>query len=201
MRVCSFAFGALGTAALCATTQASIITFSQQSVWDAFMGFQSLNVVTEDFNAIPDGFHASGFSGSVDGLTWTATATGGLVSQSGLFSTNDATALSFSFAPGVKGLAGNFFGTDAGFSPVPSLVQVTLNDGTSSILFTSGPTDFAGFYSTGTAIAGVTITAAGAGLVFPTVDNLFFAVSVPSPGAAASIGLAVVLFMRRRDRI
>jgi hypothetical protein len=155
--------------------------------------------VTEDFNSIPGGFYSSGFSSSVGGVTWTATATGGLAVQSGLFSTNDPTSLSFSFAPGVQGVAGNFFGTDISFNPVPSLVQVTLADGNSSILFANGPADFIGFYSTGAAISGLTITAAGSGMVFPTVDNLFFAVPVPAPGAAALIGLAAVMCRRRRD--
>ena len=99
----------------------------------------------------------------------------------------------------MQGVAGNFFGTDINFNPVPSLVQVTLADGNSSIQFTNGPADFIGFYSTGAAISGITITAAGSDSVFPTVDNLFFAVPVPAPGAAALIGLAAMVCRRRRD--
>ena len=198
MQTRTLACAALGVAAAASTASATIISFSQQNVWDAYTANQALSVVTEDFNNT-SGFYSSGFSSSVGGVTWTATATGGLYVQSGLFSTNDPTSLSFSFAPGVQGVAGNFFGTDISFDPVPSLVQVTLADGNSSIQFTNGPADFIGFYSTGAAISGITITAAGSGSVFPTVDNLFFAVPVPAPGAAALIGLAAMVCRRRRD--
>ena len=199
MQTRTLACAAIGVATLSCSASAAIISFSQQNVWDAYMAYQALSVVTEDFNSIPGGFYSSGFSSSVGGVTWTATATGGLYAQSGLFSTNNPTSLSFSFAPGVQGVAGNFFGTDISFNPVPSLVQVTLADGNSSILFANGPADFIGFFSTGAAISGLTITGAGSGNVYPTVDNLFFAVPVPAPGAAALIGLAAMVCRRRRD--
>jgi hypothetical protein len=198
MQTRTLACAALGVAAAASSASAAIISFSQQNVWDAYTANQALSVVTEDFNNT-SGFYSSGFSSSVGGVTWTATATGGLYAQSGLFSTNNPTSLSFSFAPGVQGVAGNFFGTDVSFDPEPSLVQVTLADGNSSILFANGPADFVGFFSTGAAISGLTITAAGSGNVYPTVDNLFFAVPVPAPGAAALIGLAAMVCRRRRD--
>jgi len=199
MQTRTLACAAFGVTAITASASAAIISFSQQNVWDAYTAYQALSVVTEDFNSITDGVYSSGFSSSVGGVTWTATATGGLRAQGGLFATVDPTSLSFSFAPGVQGVSGNFFGTDGTFTAVPSLVQVTLADGSSSILFTNSASAFAGFFSTGSAIAGLTITAAGAGSVFPTVDNLFFAVPVPAPGAAALIGLAAVVCRRRRD--
>ena len=199
MQTRTLACAAIGVATLSCSASAAIISFSQQNVWDAYMAYQVLSVVTEDFNSLTSGFYSSGFSSSVGGVTWTATATGGLYAESGLFSSNNPTSLSFSFAPGVQGVAGNFFGTDISFNPVPSLVQVTLADGNSSILFANGPADFVGFFSTGAAISGLTITAAGSGNVYPTVDNLFFAVPVPAPGAAALIGLAAMVCRRRRD--
>lgn len=199
MQTRTLACAAIGVATLSCSASAAIISFSQQNVWDAYTANQALSVVTEDFNSLTSGFYSSGFSSSVGGVTWTATATGGLYAESGLFSTNNPTSLSFSFAPGVQGVAGNFFGTDISFNPVPSLVQVTLADGNSSILFANSPADFIGFYSTGAAISGLTITAAGPGSVFPTVDNLYFAVPVPAPGAAALIGLAAMVCRRRRD--
>ena len=199
MQTRTLACAAIGVATLSCSASAAIISFSQQNVWDAYTAYQALSVVTEDFNSLTNGFYGSGFSSSVGGVTWTASATGGLYAYSGLFSTNDPTSLSFSFAPGVQGVAGNFFGTDISFNPVPSLVQVTLADGNSSILFANGPADFIGFFSTGAAISGLTITAAGSGYTYPTVDNLFFAVPVPAPGAAALIGLAAVVCRRRRD--
>jgi hypothetical protein len=103
------------------------------------------------------------------------------------------------FSPGVQAVAGNFFGTDNSFNAMPSLVQVTLADGTSTILLASGPADFSGFFSTGAAISSLSVTAAGAGIVYPTVDNLYFAVPIPAPGAAALIALAAVATRRRRE--
>ncbi len=199
MQTRTLACAALSVAAAASTASAAIISFSQQNVWDAYVAYQALSVVTEDFNSITDGSYGSGFSSSDGVVTWTATATGGLSVGSGMFSTDYPTSLSFSLAPGVQGVAGNFFGTDINFNPVPSLVQVKLVDGNSSILFANGPADFIGFYSTGAAISGITISAAGSGSVFPTVDNLFFAVPVPAPGAAALIGLAAMVCRRRRD--
>jgi len=190
MQTRTLACAAIGVATLSCSASAAIISFSQQNVWDAYTAYQATSVVTEDFNSIPDGFYSSGFSSSLGGVTWTATATGGLYAQSGLFSTNNPTSLSITFAPGVQGVAGNFFGTDIDFNPAPILVQVTLADGTSTILPATSPADFSGFYSTGSAIASLTITAAGSGYTYPTIDNLHFAVPVPAPGAAALIGLA-----------
>jgi hypothetical protein len=199
MQTRSLALGAIGAFAFAATTSAAVITFSQQNVWSAYAAFQNLTVVTEDFSGIADGFYPAPVSGNVGGINWTGGAAGGLFADSGFLSTNNPTSLTFVFSPGVQAVAGNFFGTDFDFNAVPSLVQVTLADGTSSILFTTGPSDFSGFFSTGAAISSLTVTAAGQGAVYPTVDNLYFAVPIPAPGAAALIGLAAVATRRRRD--
>jgi len=194
----TFAVASVGAAVVGSSASAAIISFSQQGVWNAYVAFQSLTVVTEDFNSIPDGPYASGYTDSAGPITWSASAIGDLFVQGGLFSTNAAATLTFQFSPGVQGVSGNFFGTDVNFNPVPSLVQVTLADGTSSILLATGPADFTGFFSTGAAISSLSIAAAGSGVVFPTVDNLFFAVPVPAPGAAALVGLAALVTRRRR---
>jgi hypothetical protein len=199
MQTRSLALGAFGALAFAATTSAAVITFSQQNVWSAYVALQNFAVVTEDFNSITDGFYASGFSSSVGGITWTASAPGDLYAQGGFFSTNNPTSLTFNFSPGVQAVAGNFFGTDISFNPVPSLVQITLADGTSTILLATSPADFSGFYSTGAAISSLSVTAASGSTVYPTVDNLYFAVPIPAPGAAALIGLAAVATRRRRD--
>jgi hypothetical protein len=195
----SLALGALGAFAFAATTSAAVITFSQQNVWSAYMAFQSLTVVTEDFSGVADGFYPAPVTGNVGGIDWTGSAAGGLDAQGGLLSTYNPTSLTFMFSPGVQAVAGNFFGTDNSFNAMPSLVQVTLADGTSTILLASGPADFSGFFSTGAAISSLSVTAAGAGIVYPTVDNLYFAVPIPAPGAAALIALAAVATRRRRE--
>jgi hypothetical protein len=84
---------------------------------------------------------------------------------------------------------------------VPTIVQVTLNDGSSYIGFQNAPTDFVGFYSTGAAISSITISGqspTAGGNVYPTADNLYFAV-VPAPGAIAMVAMAG-LVARRRQR-
>ena len=188
----------VGSAVVAAPASASVFSFTQQSVWDAYVAFQALTTVTEDFNAIGDGTYPSPFSGSQGGIDWTASAPGGIRVQSGLFSTQTPTTLTFSFSPGVKGVGGNFFGRDADFNPVPSIVQITLSDGSGYIGVTSGASDFVGFYSNGAAISSLSIAVASGSTVFSTVDNLFFAVPVPAPGAAALIGLAAMVSRRRR---
>ena len=106
----------------------------------------------------------------------------------------------FSGAP-VGGVAGNIFGTDGGLNVVPSIVQLSLQDGTSYIGFVDAAAAFVGFYSTGAAITGMTISAqplpGGTSVVYPTIDNLTFAV-VPAPGAFALLGLSALACRRRR---
>lgn len=188
----------VGSAVVAAPAAASVFTFTQQNVWDAYTAFQALTTVTEDFNAISDGTYASPFSGSAGGINWTASAPGGIAVQSGLFSTQNPTTLSFTFSPGVQGVGGNFFGRDAGFNPVPSLVQITLSDGSGYIGVTSSASDFVGFYSSGASISSLSIAVAAGSTVYSTVDNLYFAVPVPAPGAAALVGLAALVNRRRR---
>jgi MYXO-CTERM domain-containing protein len=78
-------------------------------------------------------------------------------------------------------------------------VQVTLNDGSSFIGYATAASDFIGFYSTDAAISSLTITKLGntPGGIFPTVDNLYFAV-VPAPGALALLGVAGIVGRRSR---
>jgi len=198
----TFAVASVGAAVVGSSASAAIISFSQQGVWNAYVAFQSLTVVTEDFNSIPDGPYASGYTDSAGPITWSASAIGDLFVQGGLFSTNAPETLTFQFSPGVQGVSGNFFGTDVNFNPVPSLVQVTLADGTSSILLATGPADFTGFFSTGAAISSLSIAAAtpmqGETILYPTVDNLYF--GIPAPGVLALLGAAGVLGFGLRRR-
>jgi MYXO-CTERM domain-containing protein len=100
----------------------------------------------------------------------------------------------------VRGVSGNIYGTDINFNVVPSIVQLSLQDGTSYIAFIDSATAYAGFYSTGAAITSITISAqplpGGTAAVYPTFDNL--SVAVPAPGVLALIGLAGLAGRRRR---
>ncbi|NBP51570.1 MAG: hypothetical protein EBU70_10435 [Actinobacteria bacterium] len=156
-------------------------------------------VGSESFNAFAGAYTT--VTGNLGGIDWTASAPAGVSASGGYLSSSSSDdALTFSFAPGVRAVAGNIFGTDAAMNPVTCVVTVTLSNGTAYEGFTSGPGDFVGFYSSTANIASLSIAAvpmkSGDG-VFATIDNLYLA--VPAPGAAALLGLAGVLTRRRRD--
>ncbi|MDI9404455.1 MAG: hypothetical protein QM516_11335 [Limnohabitans sp.] len=189
----------LSAAVLCVSTaQAAIITFTQQNVWEGYSVFQGKTVITETFNGISDGFYASPYSGTTGPVNWTASANGGIYVQSGFFSTNNPETLNFDFGAGVAGVAGNFFATDINFNVVPAFVYLTLNDGTSYLGYIDSQSAYTGFYSTGALITGLQIQATQpGGTVYPTVDNMQFAV-VPAPSALALLALAGAARRRRR---
>jgi hypothetical protein len=194
--------GVAAIVAVTSTASAAVISFTSFSIWNNYAVGSGASVLTETFDGISNGFYPSPFSGSVGGINWTALASGGLYVQGGQFSTNNPEALTFNVSPGVQGIGGNLYGTDINFNVVPSIVQVTLNDGSSYIGFQGASTDFVGFYSTGAAISSISISAMpgmpGGGDVYPTANNLYFA-AVPAPGAIALLGLAG-LSARRRSR-
>lgn len=199
--------GLLGVASCAAVSafaatdaSAAVISFTQQFVWESYVGLQGNPVYLEDFNDIADGFYASPFSSSVGPVNWSATAAGGLYAFNGQFSTNNAVALTFNFGPDVRGVGGNFFGTDINFNVVPSVVTISLADGTSYVGLVNAASAYTGFYSLGAAITSLTIAASpasGTVSVFPTADNMQFAV-VPAPGAIALLGIAGLVGARRR---
>ena len=201
MTIRSLAGSAIAVAiTMTCSASAAVISFTNQTLWNFYSTNAGSSVITETFNGIADGFYSSPFSASTGPINWTATATGGLYVSAGQFSTNNPSAMTFSMSPGVQGVAGNFYGTDINFNVVPTIVQVTLNDGTSYIGFQNAATDFVGFYSTGAAISSITISsqaATGSGDVYPTANNLYFAV-VPAPGALALLGVAGLVSGKRR---
>ncbi len=186
--------------AITSVSSATIIVFDQRSTWETFSSVYGNYIFDEDFNDIADGFHASPFAHTTGPVDWSASAAGGLYVSGGAFSTNSPEILSFSFsgAP-VYGVGGNFFGTDFSFNVVPALLFISLSDGTTYAGVVSNPETFTGFFSTGAAITGLTVQAvSGAANVFPTVDDMAFATTVPAPGALALLGLAGAVAGRRR---
>ena len=184
------------SAMLASGASAAIATYSQFSLWGQDVVASGSSVGTETFNSY-NGFYSSPLTGSVGGINWSATATGGLFCSSGYFSTNNPVTATFTFAPGVMAVGANIFGTDSNFNIVAARITVTLADGSSYIASTSVPTDFVGFISNGAAISSLTMNAVGSGNVYVTADNMYFGV-VPAPGAVALLACAGLSATRRR---
>ena len=188
------------SAMLASSASAAIATYSQFSLWGQDVVAAGASVATETFNSYGTSYYASPLTGSVGGINWSATATGGLFCSSGYFSTNNPVTATFTFAPGVMAVGANIFGTDSNFNIVAARITVTLADGSFYIASTSVSTDFVGFISNGAAISSLTMNAVGTGNVYVTADNMYFGVVgvVPAPGAVALIGLAGLVASRRR---
>ena len=184
------------SAMLASSASAAIGTYSQFSLWGQDVVASGSSVGTETFNSY-NNFYSSPLTGSVGGINWSATATGGLFCQTGYFSTNNPVAATFTFAPGVMAVGANIFGTDSNFNIVAARITVTLADGSSYIASTSVPTDFVGFISNGAAISSLTMNAVGSGNVYVTADNMYFGV-VPAPGSVALLACAGLSATRRR---
>jgi len=194
--------------AISSPASAAIVVYVNQGLWNSAVTNAGLAVEAETFNQVEDGFHESPFGGSTASVEWSASASGGLYAQGGVLSTNRPETLTFTFTPGVRAVAGNFFGTDIAFNNASVIFTVALSNGTSFSGEASSPESFTGFRSTNAAtISSLTIDVEPAqGFmggevppVYPSVDNLYFGV-VPAPGALALLGAAGLIgFNRRRN--
>lgn len=187
------------SAMLASGASAAIATYSNFSLWQQDVVAAGSSVATETFNSY-HGTYPSPLTGSVGGIDWSATATGGLFCDLGYFSTNSpSSTATFTFTPGVMSVGANIFGTDSFFRFLPARITVTLADGSSYIASTSGPTDFVGFISNGAAISSLTMAASDTvpGEVYVTADNMYFGV-VPAPGSVALLACAGLSATRRR---
>jgi hypothetical protein len=193
------AFSTLTSLAMACAASASVTVTDSLAVWSNLVTNGGQTVGVETFNSISAGWYPS-LSGTVGNTHWTATADAGLtVSQGAPQTFNALDSMVFTFAPGVRAVAGNIFGSRADRTILPSFVNVTLSDGTSWDAITNDVTDFVGFYSTTANITSLTISAAdlnGSETVFATINNLYL--GVPAPGAAALLGLAGLASRRRR---
>jgi len=182
------------------SASAAVIRYTNLSLWGADVQTAGSSVATENFNSY-SGYYANPLTGNAGGITWSATANGGLFVQSGNFKAFNAnTDVTFTFAPGVMAVGGNIFGTDSGFNAITSKIKVTLADGSSQVASAGNAASFVGFISDGAAISSIVVSATKTGAdVWVTADNLYFGVTaVPAPGVAALLGVAALVSRRRR---
>ena len=193
--------------AFSSSASAAIVVYVNQGIWNNAVANAGMVVETETFNEITNGFHESPFAGDTASVHWSAEASNGLFVQDGVFSTNSPETLTFNFAPGVRAVGGNFFGTDIDFNNASVIFTVSLSNGTSFSGEASSPESFTGFRSTNAAtISSLSIDVEpaqgfmGGGVppVYPSVDNLYFGVTSPAPGAVALLGAAGLIASRRR---
>lgn len=181
----------------------AVVVINSRATWDAYVAFHNATVATETFESFADGYQPSA-TGTAGGTTWNANASFGQITFQALGSNQilstalGGRTLNFTFAPGVQGIGGEMFGTNASVRVVLSEITVMLADGTSYVNDQTSASDFVGFYSNGAAIASISVSTSTEG-TYATVDNLYFA-TVPTPGALALISLAGVVGGRSRRR-
>ena len=145
------------------SASAAIISFTQQFVWEFYVTNAGAAISVETFDSY-SGFYPGSLTGSSGGVDWTATAAGGIfvgvAAGSPALSTNNVAPLTISFAGApLRGVGGNFFGTDVNFNVVPAIVQLALDNGSSYVALIDSAASFAGFYSTDALITSITILA------------------------------------------
>ncbi len=188
-----------------ASASAALYVTPSNAIFDTLVSSLNCTSYVETFGSTPSGFLASGYSSSTGPVNWSAVATGDLYVDGGFFSTNmPGQMLTFNFsAPGldIQAVGGNFFATDIDFTPMPAIVVVTLDDGTSYVNMTTIDQSFVGFVSTTASISSISLSLPVNGDLYATVDRMIFGVSgvVPAPSALALFGLAG-LAGRRRSR-
>jgi len=192
-------FATLGMAS---AASGAVVVLNSHFAWDSYVAFRGATVATETFDSFT-GYHSSE-TGTAGGTTWTASASFGeitfqpLGTHQVISTALGGRTLNFTFAPGVQGIGGEMFGTNASFEVVLAAITVTLADGTSYVNDQTSASDFVGFYSNGAAIASISVSTSTEG-TYATVDNLYFA-TVPAPGALALLSLAGVVGGRSRRR-
>jgi hypothetical protein len=201
------AVASLATLVMAPAASASVVVISNQSVWNMYTALQGATMATETFESFPEGYGGASATGTAGSTTWNASSKGGLYfgavggqqAISTLFpnTTIDGT-LNFTFAPGVQGIGGEFFGLDENFNVVLANITVTLGNGSTYTTETKSATNFVGFYSSGAAISSISISTSTLNM-YPAVGNLYFA-TVPAPGAIALLCLSGIAGTRSRRR-
>ena len=181
---------------LAATLQAAdagLVSTTSMTLWSNRVASAGLSVATQDFSGFSGPYAQLG--GVAGGVAWNANA---VEVAGGIARSAAGNALTFTFAPGVKFVAGNFFGVAEDFTIIPVVFSVSLNGGGGFTGFASDMNAFAGFSATGdSTIASLTV-ATGSLSSYAAVDSLYF--GVPAPGAISLIAAAAVIATNSRRR-
>lgn len=183
-------------ASLAASLQAAdagLVSTNSMTLWSTRVANAGLAVAAQGFSGL-DGSYAQ-ISGVAGGVAWSANA---VDVSGGIARSATGNSLTFSFTPGVKFVAGSFFGVGADFAVVPASFTVSLNGGGGFTGFAADANGFVGFSVSGDAtISSLTVTA-GVGSAFAAVDSLYF--GVPAPGAISLVAAAAVIATNSRRR-
>lgn len=191
---------ALSAVVISTSASAAITIFNDKNLYDAQTAVFAQSL--ENFDAY-SGNYVSPLVGVAGGVTWSATSASGFTVSAGQLSTQMPGSMDLAFSgAAVRGVYGNFFGTDSSGGFATGLIFVSLADGTGSLIYVDNPNVFFGFYSDGPAITSISVSAQslapGLPAVRASVDNLGFSYVIPGPGAVALLGAAGLVGIRRR---
>ena len=205
----------LTLAALLATATAShaaITVVTSLAAFNAATAAQGTDTFA-GFSVI--GSTASPITRTAGAYSYTASATppdsffgGGTTGNPFLSTTLAESTMTFSaFTVGVRGIGGNFFGSNISGLFAPGDLTLTATDASGTVTRTiTGATmsSFLGFISDGpiTQLTLASVQPSTGGFLWPSVDNLVLAAAVPEPGTYAMMlaGLGVFGVMARRRR-
>ncbi len=195
MKLAHIAF-TVAAVAVSAAASAQTTTYTTSA---AFMANVAPGSYTEGFSDPSfSGDLSASFSGGA--FAYTIAAPQGLYGNGTFIGTNlpnEALTITFTGAP-VTAVGGNFYATDFSddFQLVP--ITLTLSNGTTTTFTPSNVTDSFRGFTTGLAIASMTVGGPGAGL-YVGVDSLTVGV-VPEPGTWLLMGLGIGALVLRQSR-
>ncbi|MBL8990422.1 MAG: PEP-CTERM sorting domain-containing protein [Phycisphaerae bacterium] len=193
---------AAAIAATAGTASAQLTLYTSQAAFNA----ATTGPVVDTFDDLSPIFYSGPLVRTVGSYSYQVNAASGLYGagsgSDGWMSTNSAPdGIVFNnFSPGVFAIGGFFFTSNIAGLFDPGNITVTATDANGNLSHTvinSTTTSFVGFTSV-TGIISLTVSAVqpSSGAIWPTVNDLTLA--LPTPGAAALLGLGGLMAVRRR---
>ena len=193
---------------------ASTVAFNSLADWTQFaaktgvLPVDSTTAIASESFESKRPFTMSSIYGGLGWSSWTASASGGSVTQgSGAMSTSKSGATLFfdlgskaAVVGGLRGIGGEFGFIDASGEYQAGRIELTLSSGASIVHEFTGKTSFAGFWVTDpdVTITGLILKPISDVSVVSAADLYFGSVGVPAPGACALLAVASVFASGRR---